>query len=104
MQSAMAHSVSCQSSNSCSSHVPVSAQCLKAAAVVFVLGASGTFGDIGELAATQLFNNLRHVTRFALDGIGTGPAAKRAVALTISLIEIERHHGNIFALDVLPDV
>jgi hypothetical protein len=87
MQAARAFPISFQLSNLYALHIPISAESFQAAAVVFVLSSTGTFGNIGKLTATQLFNNVRHVPRFRVYGVGARPAAQRTVAFAISLID-----------------
>src|SRR3569832_1968255 len=91
---------------SCSSDgaslVAVAAQLFQA--VLAVLQAARSFRDVLQLPAAQLDDDLVHVTRRALDGGLAWPAAEAAVAGPCPLIVVQRHGGDVLALDVLPHV
>src|SRR3990167_8417503 len=53
---------------------------------------------------TQLIDDLVDRLRGRLDGRGAGCATEAPVASAIALVEIQIHEGNIFVLDVLPDI
>src|SRR5689334_6120692 len=72
-------------------HVPVAPKHFQAAAARLVLGPPRPLGDVGELAGLELQDNVVHVARVRLDRMGAGPAAERAVALTVALVVVQRH-------------
>ena len=53
---------------------------------------------------TQFVDDLVDRLRGRLDGRGAGRATEAPVASAIALVEIQIHEGNIFVLDVLPDI
>src|SRR5436305_3475727 len=84
------------------SHVAIPAQLFQA--VLAVLEAAGTLGDILERAAADLDDDLVDVLGGALDGGLARAAAQAAVAGAAALVVVERDGGDVLALDVLPDV
>src|SRR5688572_103903 len=84
------------------SHVALAAQLLEA--VFAVLEPPRALGDVLELAALQLDDDLVDVPRLAVDGLLARAAAQAAVALAVAVVVIERHRRDVLALDVFPDV
>src|SRR5215216_6088062 len=86
----------------CLSHVAFATQLLEA--VFAVLEPSGSLGDILELSAPDLREDVVDVLRRALDRRLAGTAAQAAIARAVALVVVQRHRRDRLALDVLPDV
>src|ERR1035437_3656150 len=83
------------------SHVAIAPQFLEGIFAFLVLRAACAFGDSG---GAQFVDDFPDGFRLGPDRESAGITANRAIAFAFGVREIERNHGNIFALDVFPDV
>ena len=78
---------------------------VSSAAVVRVLRAPGPLGDVARTCRSEARRRSPAPSvRSDSTGVGAGRAAERPVARARALVEVERHDGNLLALDVFPDV
>src|SRR6187551_2056548 len=84
------------------SHVTLATQLLEA--VFAVLEPTGSLGDVLELSAPDLHQDIVDVLRRALDRRLAGTAAEAAITRAVALVVVQRHRRDRLALDVLPDV
>src|SRR5687767_4031754 len=84
-----------------SSHVTIATEFFESVFAFFVLGAARALGNVG---GAKFFDDVAHAHRFGFNWGGARPATDGAIALAFAIGEIERNHGNAFALDIFPDV